>query len=308
MPTDPSPYIFSIVLFASLGASISTLEWIHGRRQLKDDGLFSWEVIGSRSLTVGPRLLSTSLYRLLSFRPFVGILILRLFALLLLPFALWFGHGSAVVLALVVCSSLAMHLRSPWGMDGSDQMFTQIFGALFLGQLGGSPLSYKASLWYIAGQSCLSYLTAGIAKAESHHWHGTNAVFAVFNTRTYGYEPVARFLLHRPDITRILTWGAVIMECSFSLALVAGFPGCLIFLAWGVAFHLMNAVVMGLNSFFWSFVATYPAIIYCAVMIERAHGNRGSASWVAGVILLFLLGFCARRLYGFARKRNGTVV
>jgi hypothetical protein len=267
VPTNTYPYILASAMMASMGASISTMEWIHGRRQLKDDGLFSWQVIGSRDFAVGPSILATSLNRLLSFRPFVGILILRLVALLSLPIALWFGRGSVIVVSVIAFSSLLMHLRSPWGMDGSDQMFTQIFGALLLGCLAGSPLAYKASLWYIAGQSCLSYLTAGVAKAFSPHWHGTNVVFEIFNTRTYGYEPAARFLLDRPQISKALTWGAVVTECSFPIALVAGFPGCLLFVTWGISFHIMNAVAMGLNSFFWSFVATYPAVIYCSLIL-----------------------------------------
>lgn len=269
MPVDTKPYIVAIALLASIGAAISTLEWIYGRRQLKDDGLFSWQVIGARNIAVGPGPFARVLNWLLSFRPFVGVLIVRFIALLLLPSALWLGHAPLLFLSLIFFTSLLMHLRSPWGMDGSDQMLTQIFGALLIGYVAGSPLAYRVTLWYIAAQCCLSYLTAGIAKAVSPYWHSGRAVFAIFNTRTYGYEPIARVLLDQEFMTKALTWGAVFMECSFTLALVAGYPGCLIFIAWGVAFHLMNAVVMGLNSFLWSFVATYPAVTYCAIVVQH---------------------------------------
>jgi hypothetical protein len=164
---------------------------------------------------------------------------------------------------------MLLHLRSPYGMDGSDQMSTQVFGALFLGYLGGSTLALQASLWFIAGQACLSYFTSGFAKVLSPYWRAGDVVFAIFNTRTYGYEPVARFLYQKTTLTKLLTWGAVFMECIFPLALFLGFPGCLVLIAWGVWFHIMNAVVMGLNSFFWSFVATYPAVIYVAIVIEQ---------------------------------------
>jgi hypothetical protein len=274
MPIDPSPYIFWIAFIACIGAAISTLEWISGRRQLKDDGLFSWQVIGTRSIAVGTSALTASLNWLLSFRPFLSVLALRFVALILLPPALWFHRGPVVALSVIMFSSLLMHLRSPWGMDGSDQMLTQVFGALFLSAIAGSLLAAKATLWFIAGQVCLSYATAGVAKARSTYWHDGKAVFAIFNTRTYGYEPIARFLLRRPRITKALTWGAVTMECAFTLAIIAGYPGCLIFVAWGVAFHLMNAAVMGLNSFFWSFVSTYPAVIYCSMAVGSVfHWN-----------------------------------
>jgi hypothetical protein len=59
------------------------------------------------------------------------------------------------------------------------------------------------------------------------------AVFAIFNTRTYGYEPIARLLMHQPGLTKALTWGAVVMEATFPLALIAGYPGCLVFCRMG---------------------------------------------------------------------------
>jgi hypothetical protein len=31
----------------------------------------------------------------------------------------------------------------------------------------------------------------------------------------------------------------------------------------GLSFHLVAAVVMGLNTFVWAFSATYPAILHC---------------------------------------------
>lgn len=273
--TDPRLYALLIAVIAALGAIISTLEWISNRRQLMDDGLFSWQVVGTRPLALGQGLHSRILSWLLSFRPYLGVLILRFVALLFLPLAIWLDWGALFALAAIVATTLLLNFRSPFGMDGSDQMSTQIFGALFLGYLAGSRLGIEASLWFIAAQACLSYFTSGLAKALSPYWRAGDVVFAIFNTRTYGYEPVARFLYGRPGITRISTWGAVVMETIFPLALLLGFPGCLIFIAWGVVFHLMNAVVMGLNSFFWSFVATYPAVIYTAIVINKLLYTHG---------------------------------
>lgn len=269
-PTDYRLYILLTTIIVSVGTSLSTMEWFVNRRQLMDDGLFSWRIMGtSRVFMVGPSPLASIVNHLLSYRSFLWILLIRFAAVLSLPLALWLDRGALLVLAVVLATSLLLHLRSPFGMDGSDQMATQIFGALFLGYLGGSTLALEASLWYIAGQSCLSYLTSGVAKALSPYWRRGDVVFAIFNTRTYGYAPVAHFLVSRPMTTKLLTWGAVAMECIFPLALFVGFPGCLVFIAWGVAFHLMNALVMGLNSFLWSFGATYPAVVYVAVVIQE---------------------------------------
>lgn len=269
MSTDPHPYIVLIATLASVGALISTLEWLANRRQLQSDGLFSWDVVGCRPIAVGQGAVKRTIGRLLSCRAFLVVLGLRALALLFLPFAIARGVGAVVLLGVVVAASLLVNLRSPFGMDGSDQMATQVFGALFLGYLSGSRLGLQASLWFIAAQTCLAYFTSGAAKALSEQWRGGSVVFGIFNTRTYGYEPAARFFYQYPRVTRLATYGAVTMECAFPLVLVVGWPTCLLFVAWGVSFHLVNALFMGLNSFFWSFVATYPAVVYGASVIEH---------------------------------------
>ncbi|HET7038142.1 MAG TPA: hypothetical protein VFI42_20885 [Thermomicrobiaceae bacterium] len=264
---DPRPYVLLVGSIAAIGAAISSLEWICNRRQLMDDGLFSWQVTGSRPIAVGSGPVPRILNLLLSFRWFQGILVIRLVALLWLPVLLWLGHGVLVALLIIVGTSLLLNLRSPFGMDGSDQMSMQVFGALCLGFVAHSDLGLKASLWFIAAQACLSYFTSGAAKAFSSHWRRGDIVFAIFNTRTYGFEPVARFLYPRPVANKMATYGAMAMECAFPLVLIAGWPAALLFIAWGVAFHFMNAVVMGLNSFFWSFLSTYPAVIYTSLVV-----------------------------------------
>lgn len=268
--TDPHPYLVLIASIASIGASIANFEWLANRRQLKDDGLYSWAVAGARPAGVGASLPKRALNWLLSYRPFVGVLIVRAIALALLPATLALRNGATGDLAFVVATTLLLNLRSPYGMDGSDQMAVQVFGALLIGCAAGSKLAIGASLCFIGAQACLSYFTSGVAKVLSPQWREGTVVFAIFNTRTYGYAPAARLLHDRPTVTRAATYGAVAMECAFPLVLFVGWPVCLVFIAWGVAFHVMNALVMGLNSFIWSFAATYPAVIYLSVLIMTA--------------------------------------
>lgn len=251
----------------SFGAAVSTLEWLRNRRQLRDDGLFSWRVVGTRPALLGAA--GAAAGALLSYRGFVGVLGVRLAALVVLPAAVWTGRGATVVLVAALGTTLLLNVRSPFGMDGSDQMTTQVLGALFLGSLPGTRLALEAALVFIALQSCLSYFTSGAAKALSPAWRRGDAVFRIFNTRTYGSPGAARFLAAHPAATRAAGHGAVAMECAFPLVLVVPYPFTLVFLAWGVAFHLVNALVMGLNSFLWSFVATYPAILYTAALLHR---------------------------------------
>jgi hypothetical protein len=268
--TDPEAITLAMVALASIGASISTLEWLANRNQLRPGGLFAWDVIGTRQFLAGKPLRTRVLGRLLAYRRYCLVLLVRVIALAVLPVIVWMELRAAIVILLtvVVATTLLVNLRSPYGQDGSDQMFVQIHLPLLLAFLVGTTLTLKIAIWYIALQACLSYFTSGMAKAVSPMWRGGNVVFRIFNTRTYGYEPVATLLLARPRLTRVVDWSAFTIEMAFPLAIVLGFPAVLFFIAWGVAFHTMNALVMGLNSFFWAFVGTYPAVLYVAAVVS----------------------------------------
>ncbi|HEX6903345.1 MAG TPA: hypothetical protein VF789_26750 [Thermoanaerobaculia bacterium] len=259
--------LLGVAGLVTVGATISTLEWLANWRQLKAGGLFSWQVAESRPALAGT-LLGKLAGAFLAYPNILGLLALRLIALLALLPAIASGRFVAWILGVVVATTVLLNVRSPYGMDGSDQMATQVFGALFLGFLPGTDFALDAALCYIALQACLSYATAGLVKVISPYWHRGDALFGIFNTRTFGHPAVARFLHGRPGLTRMLSWGVVAAELAFPLSLILGYPYGLVFLGWGVFFHAANALVMGINSFFWSFVATYPAILYCAWLLR----------------------------------------
>jgi hypothetical protein len=83
----------------------------------------------------------------------------------------------------------------------------------------------------------------------------------------YGAAPADAFLRRHPALLPWLSRSVVAAECLFPLALVTPLPVSLALLAGGLAFHLLAAVFMGLNTFLWSFAATYPAILYCAARL-----------------------------------------
>jgi hypothetical protein len=259
-----------MVTLASIGACISTLEWLANRRQLRLGGLFAWDIVGTRQFFAGKPLHDCVLAPLLGYRGYCRVLVIRVAALIALPVAVWMTFRPAVLtlLIVVVVTTLMVNLRSPYGLDGSDQMLVQIYMPLLLAYLAGSTIALEIAIWYVALQTCLSYFTSGAAKAISPMWRRGDIAFRIFNTRTYGYEPVATLLLGRPGLTRLVDWSAFTVEMAFPLAIVLGFPWVFFFIAWGVAFHAMNALVMGLNSFFWAFVATYPALLYAAAVVS----------------------------------------
>jgi hypothetical protein len=266
---NPDTAYALIVILASVGVLIASGELLTLREEFEDGGLFSWDVLRTVSratLTVGtgrPR-------QLVSHSFFVpAVTGARALAALILVF---FSSNQALSTAGVfgvIAASLVMYCRAPLGLDGSDQMSLITFVAVGIHQIfPGDVQIAHASLWFIAIQGCLSYCVAGIAKVISPVWRSGEAVRRIFGTRTYGTRRSATVVSGRDGVCAVLAWFVMLFECTFPLALACGKTGFAVYAAIGIVFHISNAVVMGLNTFVWAFVATYPAILFCAISLR----------------------------------------
>jgi hypothetical protein len=259
-----------MVSLASIGVFVGSVELFSLKREFQDGGLFSWDVL--RTVSRATLSVGTGRPRQLISHPFFvpAVTGVRALTALMLIFVDNF-HGLSTACALaVIAASIVMYWRAPVGLDGSDQMLLITFVAVAIHELfPGDVHVARASLWFIAIQGCLSYSVAGIAKAISPVWRSGEAVRRILGTRTYGTSRSASFVSGRNGVCLVLSWVIIVFECSFPLALALGKPGVAIFAALGIFFHISNAVIMGLNTFVWAFVATYPAILFCAVGIRQ---------------------------------------
>jgi hypothetical protein len=83
---------------------------------------------------------------------------------------------------------------------------------------------------------------------------------AILSTHSHGHTWAADFLAKRPWAAKLAGWSVILFECTFPLLLLG--PGWLVIVARvGFAFHAGCAVLMGLNSFLWSFPAVYPCVL-----------------------------------------------
>ncbi|GAA1972949.1 hypothetical protein GCM10009754_54570 [Amycolatopsis minnesotensis] len=169
-------------------------------------------------------------------------------------------------------SSYALRARSPYGSDGAEVMLglTQVALAL-AAWFPGDDRARKACLWFIAGQSSLSYSVAGMAKLASPVWRDGTALRDLFRTKLFGHPAVFAYLRDKPALSRALGWATIAGETLFPLVLIAPKPIVRTVLAAGAGFHVANASVMGLNRFVWSFLSTYPAIDFCARALRGAE-------------------------------------
>jgi hypothetical protein len=261
---DALLHVYQYMLWlCAFGLAVGTLEYLAVVPAFANTGVYSGRITRLRMRPPGNPRLEPLLDRLFGERVVRVLLFTRL---LLLALAVVFPIGSAafsVVMGLLVVNVLAFNWRRMYGDDGSDQMNSILLLTLWL-CVGphSTALVLKLGLGFIALQACLSYATAGIAKLLSAQWRGGEAIFRIFNTAAYGIGPVARFLGRHPGFGRLLCWSVIVIECLFPLCLFLPEPWNWTFLVWGALFHLQCAVIMGLNSFLWAFLATYPALLF----------------------------------------------
>ncbi|GAA4277264.1 hypothetical protein [Aquimarina mytili] len=250
-------------IILAVGLIISTLELMALKTQMGNNGLYSWYIWREIKFRKKPRLKKGLSFL---FEP-LGLTIAMLFRLgLLLYFIYQLATGSGLVLWVVILlflTQLYYHFRLPVGKDGSDQMSSIVLLCLLIIALfPDNKVIVAASLLFIAYQSIVSYLTAGVAKLISKTWRSGTIVFGIFNTKTYGSRHVVQFLKDKPKLIKVLNHSTFIFEVLFFLVLFIPPPYNIFALIIPVTFHFFCAGIMGLNSFVFAFIATYPAVLF----------------------------------------------
>jgi hypothetical protein len=250
------------VVLVCIGVVIDTLEYLVVAPHYASTGIYSGRIIRTRYGYTQARALRGLHDRLFSDTAFKLLLIVRLTFVGLLFVPVGSDYYYAACLTVILFTGFFTSFRSIYGGDGSNQMQTVVIAGV-IGFLLIDPSSGLKMLgvWFIVLQSCLSYSASGWSKLLSRTWRSGAAVFLIFNTATYGLRPVAKFLKGRKYLQIFLSWSVMIFEVIFPVVLFLPPKGALLLLFVGLTFHLGNALIMGLNTFFWSFFATYPLVM-----------------------------------------------
>ena len=188
---------------------------------------------------------------------------------LIIPFQSNLLYGSYV--SIILLSSLFLAYQIRYGKDGSNQIsFIILAGLAFTFLLPLSSPFQPAGLYFIAAQALLSYFAAGISKISNAKWRQGSALQSILNTATYGHFKAAAVLNRRPWIGGFVGWSVIVVEIIYPVALVSPPPVLIALLFAGAMLHLATAVLIGLDTFFWAFTATFPAIIFVnGVLLAR---------------------------------------
>jgi hypothetical protein len=249
-------------LFA-ISAGIQTLEYWRMRSAMHGDGLWVWSIQRQDIPNAWMRQFLDAL-----FAPNVFSLLLALRFIALISLA---TQGSNLLnIGFLFTSNLAVLIRWRGAFNGgSDFMTLVVLTGLFIAQVvsyfASPELGWRAGFWYITIQSITSYFLSGAVKLLKREWRNGTAMTIFLNAAIHG--PLsARHWLRRPWLAALCSWTFILWESLAPLALLEA-RLAILFCSIAALFHFLVFWFFGLNRFFWAWLATFPAIVWCAGQI-----------------------------------------
>jgi hypothetical protein len=172
------------------------------------------------------------------------------------------GLGSPWPLVGLAALSLLIlwRFQGPYN-GGSDRMGLLALWCLTLSRLWPTPAGQEVFFGYLGVQLVLSYVMSGWVKVVNSDWRTGRALRDVFQFSAYPVSEDLRRWADRPRVLLVMSWAVMLFELAFPLGMLS--RGALIAgLAIAATFHLANACLFGLNRFFWTWLAVYPAILW----------------------------------------------
>lgn len=226
------------------------------------DRVNDWSLL-CREIPAHPRGVRALLDVLLTPRNHRVLMVLRL----ALAIGLMSGGLGLAGAALLFAIALVLLLRWRGAFNGGSDFMTLVglTGLLIAHAVGaakGMDFGWRAGFWYITLQSLTSYFMSGWVKLRHTSWRSGQALPQFLDTGIHG--PLAPDSAYRkPWLARTVSWTFTVWEGLFPLALLDVRLAAL-FCAVASVFHFLVFRFFGLNRFFWAWMTTYPAILWCA--------------------------------------------
>jgi hypothetical protein len=172
------------------------------------------------------------------------------------------GAAAPWPLAGLAALSLAIlwRFQGPYN-GGADRMGLLALWCLTAARLAPTQPWREVLFGYLGVQLMLSYFISGWVKVVNPDWRSGRALRDVFQFSAYPVAEDLRRWADRPRLLFVMSWAVMGFELAFPLTLISQ-PSLIAGLAVAGLFHLANACLFGLNRFFWTWLAAYPAIMW----------------------------------------------
>ncbi len=248
----------AIGLLISIGVVINSLEWIRLSRHLKPGGLMARRRDGAC-----PKGLRGFLSSSLDPPVFTVLFIVRLLCALAVVACVFRGTLPAWALWLIFATNLVANYRLETASGAAESLGLVVIFTCAAYLNGAVSESFASiGLWFVAIHTCIAYVSNGLVKIQSKLWCQGTFISHLFSGSRFRNDSVGGFLARHVWVSKFLCWSTILGECLFPVVLWVGDELRIVLLAGGFLFHLGIGVLMGLNNFFWTFVATYPCFLY----------------------------------------------
>ena len=241
---------------------LQTLEYWRIGDSTDPTGVWSWPVQRA-DIPASPAWVLPCLDWLYQPAPYRALLWLRGLAALSLALV-GANLGNALVL-FVIQLLILVRWRGAFN-GGSDFMtlvaLTGILLAQVLMRFVDPSMAWGAGLGYIGIHTLSSYFVSGWVKLMRPEWRSGRALTVFLDHGVYG--PLPENSIYRwPRLAMLCSWCFTLWEGLFPLALLDVRLAAM-FCATASVFHFLVFWFFGLNRFFWAWLSTFPAILYCA--------------------------------------------
>jgi len=243
-------------------------QWLVSTSLFAADGLMPWLALAAQRGR--PRL--GRLRRRMSVGLLRAILVIQIVAAVVLAIGTAPVATIACLIVLIVSHAGLIALSGEFWADGAAKMgMIAMAGALLvaIGVRGHDAAIVLAGIIVTGGQLTLSYAVAGFSKLAVGAWRDGSEFQRTMAADTWGHPFAARLARHRP-VALAASWGVMLLEAAFPLALLAPMPWLVAALALMLLFHVATAMLMGLNLFPWAFAAAYPAVLALGRVVHAA--------------------------------------
>lgn len=241
----------------SFAVVLQGIEILLLKKYWSEKGIWNWEAL-REDYRQTPGVLLSITHFLLKEKVFVGLVVLQI----ILAVANIIDPHARITLWILMLSIIQLSRWRGFFNGGSDSMtFVILLSCVFMGFFLEEQKIQLGFLWYIALQATLSYFVAGVSKAKSKSWWNGKELSLLMTHTSYAIPMTVKNFLNRPLGAKLASLGLILFECSFPLAFINK-QFAIVYLSAAVIFHLINFYVLGLNRFFFAWIAAYPAIYF----------------------------------------------
>lgn len=248
----------------SIAVLLQTIEVLLLKDVMSEKGTWKWSLI-QKDFAIFPRTIARIFDWLLRPDHFELILWIRL-ALSVLFFFVF--HPFVGLFLFFSTCLISWRWRGTFN-GGSDFMTLIVLGVLVIAAFAvASPSIQTGCLLYLGLQTASSYFISGFTKIKHANWRQGFALTGFLNLAVYNLPKGLGWILKNRRGAKGLSWGVMIFECLFPLALTSP-KYSLVFIVAAIGFHFANWACFGLNRFLWSWLPTYPALYYCSLWLQK---------------------------------------